>query len=375
MTRAWWSHRQGLNGEFAGKSVAEVLSQTGWARSVGGAAPYLTLFARCGATREAIDAALAGIEIHELPAARGCTYVVPQADYALALQVGQSFRESEMNVARKLGVTDSEIQKLSMAVLDALAGGALEPDALRVAVGPAARSLGEEGKKKGLSSTIPLTLGQLQARGDIRRIPVNGRLDQQRYKYARWEPNPRSRSKTAIAEAYTELATKYFRWIGPALLAEFQWFSGLSGKAAKIATAPLQLMPLGERLILPDELDSFRAFQAPKEPCYSLVSSMDGITALRRNVESLADENVVAQIGHVTEISHHGIFDRGTLVGLWDYDTEAEEIVWKAFVPKNDHLQKAVNRTEDFVRQQLGDARSFSLDSPKGRVSRLAALR
>ena len=44
--RSWWAHRQGLDGAYEGKSAGEVLAKTGWARSIGGAAPYLTLFAR-----------------------------------------------------------------------------------------------------------------------------------------------------------------------------------------------------------------------------------------------------------------------------------------------------------------------------------------
>jgi hypothetical protein len=74
------------------------------------------------------------------------------------------------------------------------------------------------------------------------------------------------------------------------------------------------------------------------------------------------------------EFPNHAILDRGSLVGLWDYDPAAESIVWKSLIPKNKDLEKAVHRTEDFIRLQLGDARAFSLDSPKSRVTRLAAL-
>ena len=56
---------------------------------MGGVGPYLTLFARAGVTREAADKAVAKLAIHELPAARGCTYVVPACDFALALRAGQ----------------------------------------------------------------------------------------------------------------------------------------------------------------------------------------------------------------------------------------------------------------------------------------------
>jgi hypothetical protein len=75
------------------------------------------------------------------------------------------------------------------------------------------------------------------------------------------------------------------------------------------------------------------------------------------------------------DLPNHAIPDRGCLVGLWDYDPDAESIVWKSFIPKNKDLEKAVHRTEEFVRLQLGDARAFSLDSPKARVPRLDALR
>ncbi|MFZ0337450.1 MAG: hypothetical protein WAL45_05415, partial [Terracidiphilus sp.] len=69
------------------------------------------------------------------------------------------------------------------------------------------------------------------------------------------------------------------------------------------------------------------------------------------------------------------IVDRGRLVGLWEYDPAADSIAWLSFVKKDKALQEAVTRTENFVRRQLGDARSFSLDSPKSRAPRIAALR
>jgi hypothetical protein len=89
--RSWWAHRQGLDGAFAGKSASEVLQRAGWARSVGGSNPYFTLFSRAGLDRENVDASVAKLEIHELPSARGCTYVLPASDFALGLTVGQGF--------------------------------------------------------------------------------------------------------------------------------------------------------------------------------------------------------------------------------------------------------------------------------------------
>lgn len=288
--RAWRWQRQGLDGSLRGASAADVLARTGWARSVAGVGPYLTLFSRAGIGREAADKAVAKVAIHELPSARGCTYVVPAADYALALKVGHGFgHESEMKVARKLGVTDAEIEKLSNRVLKALANGPLLPDEIREAAGGAARSLGPEGKKRGLTTTLPLALGPLQAAGEIRRVPVDGRLDQQRYRYGLWKPNPLAKLRLSLEEAYVELARRYLGWIGAASQAEFQWFSGLGVKAAKAALEPLGLVPLetgGPLLAFPEDRVAYRAYAPPKKPSYTLVSSLDGLFHLRRDLAS-----------------------------------------------------------------------------------------
>src|SRR5262245_5645187 len=285
--RAWWSHRQGLDGTMAGKKPAEVLERSGWARSVGGVGPYLTLFSRAATSREAADAAMTRLEIHELPSARGCTYMLPSADFALGLKVGEEFGKAEMKVAYKLGVTDQEIDKLSDAVLKALSSGPLDPNQIREATGTASRSLGEEGKKKGITTTLPLALGNLQATGEIRRIPTDGRIDQQRYRYTLWRPNPLDKFKLSLEEAYTELARRYFRWIGPATVAQFQAFSGLGVKASKAAIEPLKLVSLEEgddRLMFADDRDRLMAFKAPPKPEYVLVSSLDAIALLRNDV-------------------------------------------------------------------------------------------
>src|SRR5258708_8884327 len=115
--RAWHSFLQGLDGRLEGASPAQVLRETGWARSVGGTGPYLTLFSRAGISRETADIAVANLEIHELPAARGCTYVVPGQDFALALKAGENSTQNDMKAALKLGVTYNEINKLRDAVV------------------------------------------------------------------------------------------------------------------------------------------------------------------------------------------------------------------------------------------------------------------
>jgi hypothetical protein len=233
-----------------------------------------------------------------------------------------------------------------------------------------------------------VALERLQTSGVIRRIPTNGRLDQQRYKYTLWRPNPLRGFKLSAEEAYVELARRYFAWIGPATLAEFQWFSALGVKAAKAAVEPLKLEALAkddDRMLLPGDLAKLEAFKPPKDPQYSLVGPVDSILLLRRNLKGLLDPKDLArqvfldkdtrQLGVLPDLPSHAILDRGRIVGLWEYDTSSESIAWTAFVKKDKALEGAVARTAQYVHQQLGDARSFSLDSPKSRAPRVTALR
>jgi hypothetical protein len=381
--KAWWFERQGLMQPEEGRPAAAVLAGTGWARTVGGVNPYLTLFARAGTSREQADRDLESGAVHELPSARGCTYLVPREDYALALTVGQGSGDAgDVATAKKfLGVTEDELARLAEGVLAALAGGPLDPRELKDAVGDAVRNLGPEGKKRGVTTTLPLVLGRLQSSGQIRRLPVNGRLDQQRYRYALWQPSPLEGYRKSREEALTELAARYFRWTGPASLAQFQWFSGLGARAAKETVAPLGLVPLeagSELLLFPEDRDGLQAYRPPAEPRYALVASIDGITHLRRDVVSLLAEEDRSRTmagGGFDDLPSHAIFDRGRLIGLWEYEPGSARIVWSSFVPKTPALEAAVARTEAFVRDQLGDARSFSLDSPESRQPRIEALR
>jgi winged helix DNA-binding protein len=366
-----------------------VLETPGWMRSVGGTGPYLGLFARAGLSRERIDAAMAALEIHELPSARGCTYVVGGSDFAIALRAGQGRSDAaDVQTAKKyLGVTDQEIEKLCRAILDALARRPADPRDLKESLGAAVRHLGDEGKKRGMITTLPLGLGLLQAQGEIRRVPVNGRLDQQRYQYARWSPSPLRWAKLDGAEVARELATRFFRWAAPATVAQLAWWAGLGAKAAKAAAAELKLARLGgddERLLFAEDLDALRAFRVSREARIHLVGSLDNLFHLRREVATtvdpadaerrVADGKKMERINSLSDLPHHAITDRGRLLGFWDYDFDTRKIAWSSFGKATRDLSAAVARMEKFVRDDLGDARSFSLDSPESRKPRIAAL-
>jgi len=273
-------------------------------------------------------------------------------------------------------------------VAGALGRGPLEPEEIRAATGDASRSLGAAGVRKGMTTTLPLALGRLQAEGIIRRVPVNGRLDQQRYRYALWKPSPLAGRRAAPEETATELARRYFRWIGPATVSEFRWFSGLGVKAARAAVEPLGLVPMeagSDRLLFPGDRDALHAFRPQAKPRHALVSGLDAIVLLRRDHKSLLEPKDAARkvmsdraldaLGGLSDLPSHAILDRGRIVGLWEYDPASATIAWAAFGTRERDLVAAVEHTERFVRDDLGDARGFSLDSPKARAPRIAALR
>lgn len=385
--RAWWAHRQGLDGSLDGSDPGVVLARTGWARSVGGVNPYLTLFSRAGTARSDVDRAVADLAVHELPAARGCTYVVPAAHFALALTVGAGFAGVDVAKVEKLGVPRAEIDQLCDAVVRTLTDeGPLDPRGLRTVLGDAVRGLGDEGKKKGVTTTLPVALGLLQARGEIRRVPLEGRLDRQRFAYAHWSPSPRADFTLTPAQARTELARLYWTWTGGATMKQFRWFSAFTVAFAGAAAEPLGLTPLAgtDVLALPDDAKAYEEFTPPATPRYAVVAWIDGISLLRRDLASLLDESDAARdlgaidkraLGALSDLPAQGIVDRGRLVGLWDFDPDAGEIVWTSFAPADDALRGEVARTEAYVRDQLGDARGGSLDTPSSRRPRLDALR
>jgi len=71
----------------------------------------------------------------------------------------------------------------------------------------------------------------------------------------------------------------------------------------------------------------------------------------------------------------NAILDRGAIVGLWEFDPATSSIAWTTFAEPDKALGDTVARTEACIRDQLGDARSFSLDSPKSRIPRIEAIR
>ncbi|MDP1861164.1 MAG: hypothetical protein Q8K82_20990 [Gemmatimonadaceae bacterium] len=116
------------------------------------------------------------------------------------------------------------------------------------------------------------------------------------------------------------------------------------------------------------------------------MSSLDNITAARRDFKSMVDDknlsrkvvsdSTLLSMGGLTDLPSHAILDRGRLIGLWEFDVDTQSIVCTLFSRTRDNaLDRVIRDTESYVRDELGDARSFSLDSPTSRQPRIDALR
>lgn len=384
LLRAWAWHRQGLDGSLSGKTSEEVLDRAGWARSVGGANPYLTLFARAGIRREQVDRDVAELRIHELPTARGCTYVLGRNDFAWGLQVGREAAVAPFKVLARLGVERGEITLLEEQVLHTLmeSSDPMDPKQLKDELGESVRSLGEEGKKKGASTTLPTALGLLQADGRIRRVPVNGRLDQQRYAYTSWALPPSTLDDDA---ARARLIERYLRWTGGATLKQSQWLTGFTVAQSKAALAAVGAVEVttavGEPLwMLPDDVEHLSAFKAPQEEQIQLLAGTDSLVLLRRNSADMLAEGdrgrkvLDGTLGLQADLSDHPILDRGRIIGLWQYDPGKERIAAWTFDKPTAAVTQRIAEVESWIREDLGDFRSFSLDSPASRQKRIDAL-
>jgi hypothetical protein len=388
--RAWAWHRQGLDGSMAGCTAEQVLARAGWARSVGGANPYLTLFARAGIRREQVDADVLAHRILELPAARGCTYVLGRDDFAWALQLGRDAAESAFKVVGRLGVDRGEITLLEEQVLHTLAEaeGPMDPRQLRDELGESVRNLGEEGKKKGATTTLPTALGILQSDGRIRRVPANGRLDQQRYAYQPWGLPP---SGLDDGGARTELMRRYLGWTGGATFKQSQWFTSFTVAQSKAALAAVGAVEVttaqaseadagGDPLwMLPGDVGRLAAFEEPTGEQIQLLAGTDSLFLLRRNAaDLLAEEDqhkpALESLALQADLPDHPILDRGRIIGLWQYEPAKERIVPWLFHSPTPAVTQRIAEVEAWIREDLGDFRAFSLDSPAGRQKRIDAL-
>ncbi|ABF91291.1 hypothetical protein MXAN_5528 [Myxococcus xanthus DK 1622] len=386
--RAHWLRTQGLAEPLKG-SLEEVVATTGWVRTLGGVDVYLAVRARVPGLRRAdLDAAAEASQLQVIPAVRGCIYLVPRAHVPLVMRVAEeAYRKRADREHEKVGLGAKELADVAEAALVALRKGPLSTDALRKAM-PAGvvRSLGEVGKKVGLSSTLPPALRHLEFEGKVERRTEGGRLDTERYLWRLTARNPFTGAKVPAAaeERNARLAALFFRQFGPATVEDFAAWSAFSQRDAKAAVARAGLVPVAvegysEAAYVPEDVLADLREKVPAATSVSLLPAHDLYVSSHGGPAWVTDPKHhgievptwgSAKGGTLGEAAHifvRPVLDAERLVGLWEFDPKADDVVFHTFEPLAPKRRKAVQAlaedTATFLREDFSLARSFSLDN------------
>ncbi|MCA9671435.1 MAG: winged helix DNA-binding domain-containing protein [Myxococcales bacterium] len=393
--RAAWAHLQ-LLGEPA-NNTREALLRAGWLHAIGGADGYVSLWSRVRDFKRAdVEDPLREGRLWIAPGVRGCTMLVPREELGLALLVGtrDARRRTERELA-KAKVETSEVEALCDAVRAALAEAPKSTSDLRGALpAGAVRSLGEVGRKIGLSSTLPVALRLLEADGVIGRRAADGELDNERWIWSLHESSPLAAWSPEPTQVAMELASRYFRQAAPATVRGFATWSGLGLRECQAAVQTLGLAPVAveggaELGYAPESLLPLLA-DPPAAPSVAFVAFRDnhldmrlGVTALvapaswGRQAPSWGSGRTTLQA--VKHLHGRGLLGEGALVGMWDYDAERGVLLRGAFGA----LPRATRRDlagrclalEHFLRDQVGHCLIYRMEPQRSREQRLAAIR
>lgn len=398
--RAHWHQRQGLAAPAEG-SIGEVIAATGWLRTLGGVDVYLAARARKpGLTRAALDAAKDAQQVQVSPAVRGCIYLVPRGHVALALRLAEEqHRKRIERDLEKAGTSLREVTERGEAVLGTLrAKGPLMTDALRRTLPDGAvRSLGEQGKKAGVSSTLSPSLRELEFAGKVERTLDGGRLDTERYLWRAARKSPFIGAKVPdTAEArHVAVAELFFAWVGPATVKDFAEWTGLAQRDAKVAIEKAALVPIAVTGYAADafapasDLPLLKEPQAPSK-AVRLLAFEDNFLVLHGGLRHLTDAkhhgrslapwgpSKTTTIGEAKHISSRAIVTGDGMVGLWEYDPDARKVVTVTFDALDASQQKELaalgEETAAFLGNEIGHAKSFSLDTDDDVRARVKAL-
>ncbi len=395
--------------QFAGPAKTKARPQKtptsiGYVRTLGGADAYLAARARMpGLTRGDLDALVTEETLRVVPAVRGCIYLVPAAEAALCLRVARTQSATrDARDAERAGIRAGELDKVAAAVLASLrADGPETTDGLRRRL-PAGtiRSLGERGKKVGVSSPLPPALRQLEFAGRIARIPVEGRLDHEKYV---WHPTTVDPFASAglpeePERLHGQLLTRFLDFAGVTELPAFCAWSGLTQRDAKAALPHAQFEPvlaagLGQGAMATAALGTLLRAVDRADEATALLPFEDNLMHQAGGLASFVappfhalpvptwgeGKRVLHPLGSSRHVLFRSILADGRIRGFWEYDPDARAVVTHVFDPPAKAARAAIEEvaaeTSTFLREQIGHGRSFSLDDDDELRRRTAELR
>jgi hypothetical protein len=251
-----------------------------------------------------------------------------------------------------------------------------------------ARSFGERGKKVGLSSPLPVAVRDLEMRGVIERTLEGGRLDTDRYLWRLahvddgWTPAVHVPDEEV--ERWAELARIFARSAGPTSTADFATWAGLAQRDARAAIERAGLAPVTveeyaeEAWVSPEDV---AALTRPAELSsqVAMLSFEDNYLVAHGGPRWVVDpaqwSRPVQQwgtskpgtLGQAAHISTRTFTVGDQLAGVWELDPDAGQVLWAPFAPlarpARETLDRLASETARFLLEELGHARSFSIDT------------
>lgn len=383
-------------------ALVPTLERTGFVRTLGGVDVYLALRARVpGMTRADLDRAVETGQAQVVPSVRGCIYLVPKRDVPFALRAADLLsRARAEREQKKAGIRKGEVEKVAGEAHAALKRkGPMTTDALRRALPEGVvRSLGEAGKKVGVSSTLPPALRRLEFEGRIERTLPGGRLDTERYLWRTAEKNPfdGARLSDDAMDLWARLAEIYFRAAGLGTIKDFGAWAGISQRDARTASERVGLVPA--------------EVEGAEEPHFALKGTLDDLLGAKHTADAVAflpfEDNLVAlrpgpaalvepahhkirvpvwgsskdtTLGEARHMSFRSVVAEGQVSGFWEYDPDSKKVVWASFARLKPATRKRVDESaaelSRFLAEEIGHARSFSIETDDDLRKRAAMVR
>jgi DNA glycosylase AlkZ-like len=387
--------------------AATVVRRFGFVRTLGGAEAYLSVRARRRTLRRfELERCVDNSELQVIPALRGCIYLVPRADVPLCLRIAEQLSAGRnQREHQRAGIKRGELDRVAeLAYAAVTSHGPLTTDALRKTLpARAVRSLGEAGKKVGISSPLPPALRQLEFAGRIERTPEGGRLDTERYLWraAATSPFAGSQLPDDPVELHARLLDQFIALAGVATLREFSAWSGLALRDAKAAVPHSRALPAriagdtdalattdAEDLLHAAPIVATAAAFLPFEdnlvhlfggPAHLVDAEHLDLTVPNWGRTSSRTGNATTRLRNATHLALRPLIADGRLSGFWEYDPDAKVAVPRCFrkpsKPAQFMIEELSASTSAFLRDEIGHGRSFALDTDDDLRRRLALLR
>jgi hypothetical protein len=387
--RTWWLTRQRLAGP-APRTIADCARACGWLPNGGGAGVYLSIRARMPrVTRDAIDRAIVdATPLMEVPGghARG-SVIAPREEAALALRLAQLSSDKHLAPQfRKGTISEAALDSLGTAICHVLAECPLRTTDLRQAVSFShAQSL----------DLFQAALARLSIRGAVRRFSGEGRIDSPKYLYELVHPDdrPDAAREGDLPAVAARLAAIFLRRNGPATREDVTWWTGFTKTEVRDALEAIGAERLSipgwakETWLLTEDRAAWEAADARADDRVLMLPFRDPFIYSRRPPAVLTDDGSATvldwkakptRVGDVDTLHHHAIVYRDVVVGVWEYDPDAEEIVTRIWGEKRGltrRVEEAAADTSQFIREQLGDAKFYAADTATSREPRIAFCR